>query len=94
MIARGGWLNFIQAVRHVARYSHACDKAGELLSWKQYIAKSGRSMAQVYRDRVAFRACCGEEVDVLDVLATAGLIKKGWTEEQREEAIARTLAER
>jgi hypothetical protein len=51
-------------------------------------------MAQVYRDRVAFRACCGEEVDVLDVLATAGLIKKGWTEEQREEAIARTLAER
>lgn len=93
MILRGGYLNFRRAVRHAARYSAACDQARprRLLSVAEYQEATGMSRAQCFREQQAWRACCGE-VTVLEAVSGAALAKKGWTEQEREEVIARWFA--
>lgn len=93
MIAKGGMANFVRAVRFAARYSHQCDKAGRLLTLVEYQKASGLSRSMCFKEQKAWRRCFDENVGVLDVVSEAALEKKGWTEDERETAIARFLAE-
>jgi hypothetical protein len=89
MILRGGYLNFRRAIRHAARYSAACELARprRLLTLAEYQEATGMSRSQCFREQQAWRACCGD-VTVLEAVSGAALEAKGWTEDQREEAIA------
>jgi hypothetical protein len=91
MILNGGLVNFRRAIRHAARYGAACSAGPRLLTVKEYIAASGLSQAQAYRELAAWRACCGD-LTVLEVVSSDALVAKGFTEEEREEVIGRELA--
>jgi hypothetical protein len=91
MIEAGGWLNFRRAVRHASRYGRLCREAGRLLDTEEYAAASGLSRAQAYREKQAWRACCGD-LTVLEVVSTEALEAKGFTDAEREDVIARSLA--
>lgn len=91
MIRSGGLLNFRRAVRHAARYGKACGEAGRLLGVEEYAEWVGLSRSQAFREQAAWRACCGD-YSVVEVVSTEALASKGFTEEQREELIARELA--
>jgi hypothetical protein len=93
MILSGGVLNFRRAVRHAARFGAACSEAGRLLTFAEYVDRGWVSRAQAYKDLAAWRACCGE-LSVLDVVSSDALDSRGFTEEEREEVIARQLAGR
>lgn len=90
MILRGGLLNFRRSVRHAARYSAACSttRPRRLLTLEEYQEVTGLSRAQAFREQQAWRACCGD-VTVLEAVSGAVLEDKGWTEDEREDAIAR-----
>jgi hypothetical protein len=92
MIRRGGLLNFRRALRHASRYGQACDMAGKLLTLDEYRDFVGLSRAQAFREQAAWRACCGS-LAVFEVVSTDALSKRGFSEEQREDVIARELAE-
>jgi uncharacterized protein YjiS (DUF1127 family) len=91
MIRNGGLLNFRRAVRHASRYGRACREAGQLLTLDEYRDWMGLSRSQAFREQAAWRACCGD-FSVVEVVSTEALESKGFTEEQREELIARELA--
>lgn len=91
MIRNGGFLNFRRAVRHAARYGAACSKESRLLTLEDYWQITGLSRAQAFREQQAWRACCGD-LSVLEVVSTEALQSKGFTEAEREEVIARSLA--
>jgi hypothetical protein len=91
MIRNGGMGNFRRAVRHAARYGKACRETGRLLDLQEYIEASGLSQAQAYREQAAWRSCCGE-LSVLEVVSSDALEAKGFTDAQREDVIARSLA--
>lgn len=91
MILNGGVLNFRRAIRHAARFGAACSMEGRLLTLVEYQDVTGLSRAQAYREQQAWRACCGE-LSVLEVVSEEALRQKGFTEEEREEVIARELA--
>lgn len=92
MIANGGLTNFVRAVRFAARYSEACDALGKLCTLEEYQACRGMSRSQAFREQRAWRACAGEGLTVLDVVSESALGHKGWTEEQRTDAIGRWLS--
>jgi hypothetical protein len=92
MIRNGGLMNFRRALRHAARYSAQCSKAGRLLTLAEYQSKQGLSRAQAFREQQAWRSCVGADVSVLDLVNEKALMQKGWTEDQREDAIARWLS--
>jgi uncharacterized protein YjiS (DUF1127 family) len=91
MIRNGGLMNFRRALRHAARYGTACREAGHLLTLDEYRDWMGLSRSQAFREQQAWRACCGE-LSVLEVVSTEALESKGFTEDEREETIARELA--
>ena len=91
MILNGGLLNFRHAVRHAARYGSACSAEGRLLTLAEYQEVTGLSRAQAFREQKAWRACCGS-LSVLEVVSEEALRDKGFTEDEREEVIARELA--
>jgi hypothetical protein len=92
MIANGGLTNFVRAVRFAARYSEACDGLGKLCSLDEYREFRGMSQAQAYREQRAWRRCVGKDLTVLDVISKAALRQKGWTEDERVEALGRWLS--
>jgi len=93
MILNGGFLNFRRSIRHAARYGSACSmaKPPRLLTLAEYWEATGLSRAQAFREQQAWRKCCGE-LSVLEVVSSEALRKKGFTEEQREDVIARELS--
>jgi len=93
MILNGGLLNFRRAVRHAARYGAACsmERPPRLLTLAEYWQVTGLSRAQAFREQQAWRACCGS-LSVVEVVSEEALRKKGFTEEQREDVIARELS--
>lgn len=91
MILAGGVLNFRRAVRYAARYGTACALEKRLLTLEEYQDVTGISRAQAFKDRAAWRACCGD-YSVLEVVSAEALGKRGFTELEREEVIARELA--
>jgi hypothetical protein len=93
MVARGGFANFVRAVRFAARYSEACDAVGHLCTLKEYQEARGMSRAMAFREQQAWRRCVGPDLEVLDVVSAAALDKKGWTEDERSDAIARFLTD-
>lgn len=92
MIESGGMTNFVRAIRFASRYSAACKKSklARPLTLKEYMEEAGVSRAHAFKEQVAWRACVGES-NILEVLATAAILKAGWTEDQREAAIVRFL---
>ncbi len=91
MIRNGGLFNFRRAVRFAARYGQACDLAGRLLTIEEYGEFVGLSRSQAFREQASWRACCGK-VSVLEVVSAEALRSRGFSEAEREEAIARELA--
>jgi len=94
MIEAGGFWNFVRAIRFASRYGALCKQEGDLLTMREYAAKAGLSNTHAFREQQAWRACVGRELTVLDVLSEEVLAKHGYTETQRQEAIARELAGR
>jgi hypothetical protein len=92
MIRNGGLLGFRRAIRHASRFSAECDRAGRLLTLAEYQEAVGLSRSQAFREQASWRLCVGGDFGVLDLVSEDALRKKGWTEEQREDAIARGLA--
>jgi hypothetical protein len=88
MIKAGGLRNYRRALKFVARYSHESTKAGRLLTLKEYMAARGLSPAMAYKEQQAWRACVGPDVTLLEIVSEAAMKDKGWTEDQREQAIA------
>lgn len=91
MIRSGGLLNFRRSLRHASRYGQACELAGRLLTIEEYGEFVGLSRSQAFREQAAWRACCGR-LSVFEVVSTEALAKRGFSEEQREDVIARELA--
>jgi hypothetical protein len=92
MIEAGGFLNFVRAVRFASRYGVECRKAGRILSMVDYAEARGMNKSQAFREQQAWRKCVGN-VSVFEVLSEGVLSKHGYTEDQREAAIARELLE-
>lgn len=96
MILNGGLVNFRRAVRHAARYGTACsalrEELGRLPTLQEYWEFEGLSRAQAFREQQAWQRCVGKELSVLDVVSEDALAAKGFSEEQREDAIAAWLA--
>ena len=92
MILRGGLMNFRRSLRFASRYGLAVDalhkELGRLPTLAEYQDFMGLSRAQAFREQQAWRACCGD-VTVLEAVSGAALEQKGWTEDEREDAIAR-----
>lgn len=95
MILNGGVLNFRRAIRHAARFGAECRAADppRLLTMPEYIEASGMSRAGAYKALTAWKACCGD-LSVLDVVSLEALQSSGFTDDEREEVIARELASR
>lgn len=91
MIRNGGLLNFRRSLRHASRYGQACDLASRLLTIEEYGEFVGLSRSQAFREQAAWRACCGR-LSVVEVVSSEALEIRGFTEEQREDVIARELA--
>jgi hypothetical protein len=93
MIVSGGLLNFTRAVRHASRYGLAAEALGHLPDLDEYREFIGISRAQAFREQQAWRRCVGD-LGVLDVVSEEALASRGFTEQEREEAIAVWLAKR
>lgn len=92
MIVRGGFRNFRSALRFAARHGEACAGLGHVPTIKEYEEFHGLSRAQAYRDWQAWRKCV-PGFSVLEVVSDEALQYRGLSEEDREDAIARWLAE-
>jgi len=92
MIANGGLTNFVRAVRFAARYGEAVEALGKLCTLEEYRVFRGMSPAQSFKEQQAWRRCVGRDVSVLDVVSDAALAKKGFTEQQRVDALAKWLS--
>lgn len=90
MIRKGGLLNFRRALRHASRYGMACEAAGRLLTLDEYRDVAGLSRSQAFREQAAWRACCGD-LSVVEVVSMDALASRGFSEEDREDWIARQL---
>jgi hypothetical protein len=62
----------------------------EPLTMTEYAKVVGISRGHAFREQKAWRACCGD-VSVFDVLSEEVWANAGWSEDQREAAIAREL---
>jgi len=91
MIRNGGLINFTKAVAYAAQYGTACSEAGRLLTPDEYGEWVGLSRSQAYRQQRAWRACVPDH-SVLEVVSEEALTARGFSEDQREEVIARELA--
>jgi len=91
MIARGGFRNFRGALRFASRHGEACGALGHVPTIREYQEYHGLSQAQAYRDWHSWKACV-PGFSVLEVVSTEALTRRGLSEEDREEAIARWLA--
>ena len=94
MIERGGLVNFFRAVRYAARYSEVADVLGHLPTLYEYQEARGMSRSQAFREQRAWRACVGRDgPSLVEFLPVEAFAKKGWTESERMDAIARWLSE-
>ncbi len=93
MILAGGFLNFRRSVRYAARYGHACGALGRPPNLEEYRLFHGMSLSQAYREQAAWRACVGDLL-IYDLVNKDAWADKGFTEQQREDAVARWLAGR
>lgn len=91
MIERGGYANFIRAVRFSARYSGVAQELGHLPTLIEYQQARGMSVAQAYREQKAWRDCVGDDTTLLETIADKTIADGGWSEADREDAIARWL---
>lgn len=93
MIVAGGWHSTRVALRYASRYGLACEALGHAPSIAEYQEFHGLSRAQAYKDWKAWKSCVGEDLSVLDVVSDKALGIRGLSEADREDAIARWLAE-
>lgn len=91
MIRRGGLINFRAALRYASRFGLACEALGHPPTIKEYQEFHGLSQAQAYRDWQSWRKCV-PGYGVLEVVSDEALAKRGLSESDREDAIARELA--
>lgn len=92
MVARGGWRNARVALRYASRFGLATEALGHAPSVQEYQDFHGLSQAQAYRDLQAWKKCV-PGFGVLEVVSDEALAARGLKEEDREDAIARWLAE-
>lgn len=92
MILNGGYRNFRAALRYASRVGQYCGVYGKSPSVKEYQEFHGLSQAQAYRDLQSWKRCV-PEYSVLEVVSTKALADRGLSEDDREELIARQLAD-
>lgn len=92
MIVRGGLRNFRGALRYASRFGLACEALGHAPTIKEYQEFHGLAQAQAYKDWAAWKKCV-PGYGVLEVVSDEALVARGLSEVDREDAIARWLAE-
>jgi len=92
MIVAGGFHDTRVALRYASRFGLACEILGHAPTIEEYQEVHGLSRAQAYKDWKAWKRCVGG-YSVLEVVSTEALEARGLTEADREDAIARELAE-
>jgi hypothetical protein len=92
MIQAGGLLSFRRALRFASRYGLACEALGHPPTIAEYQEFHGLARAQAYRDFQSWKKCV-PGYSVLEVVSDEALKLRGLSESDREDAIARELAE-
>jgi len=92
MIVRGGWRNTRIALRYASRLGAAAEILGHVPTPEEYAEVHGLSRAQAFRDQASWRKCV-PGFTVLEVVSDDALRARGLSESDREDLIAKELAE-
>lgn len=91
MIASGGLRNFRAALRYASRFGQYLEAKGVPPDIVEYQEFHGVSQAQAYRDWRAWKKCV-PGYSVLEVVSSDALRRRGLSEVDREDLIARELS--